>query len=67
MLEEACGCLIIVTNDVFSDGIVYGKETLEYNRVRGGLNRFLVETSDLAVEVVYGCPVVLKGAPSCLS
>lgn len=65
-LEEACACLVVVTNDVFSDGIVYDAQTQAYNRLLGGLNRFLTKTGDLSVEVVYGCPIVLKGELTCL-
>lgn len=59
-LREQAGSLIIVTNEVFSDGEVYDRETGQYLEVLGALNRRLAKTADLVVEVVYGIPVVMK-------
>lgn len=52
-----CKHLIIVTNDIFSDGIVYMPETLAYMRELGRLNRQLADMAGEAVEVVYGIPM----------
>lgn len=53
--------LVIVTNDVFSDGIQYEKETMDYMRLLGNINQKLFQICDRAVEIVCGIPVVLKG------
>lgn len=53
--------LVIVTNEVGSDGISYAEGTAEYIRAMGEINRRTAELSDLVVECVYGVPVPLKG------
>lgn len=52
--------LIMVTNNVFEDGIVYEEATMEYIRAMGKLNRRLADLADRVVEVVAGIPVVIK-------
>lgn len=52
--------LIVVTNDVFSDGDFYSRETKEYIRVLGELNQAVSGMSDLVVEVVAGIPIKVK-------
>lgn len=54
--------LVIVTNNVFEDGIVYEETTMEYMRALGAVNRRLAELADTVIEVVAGIPLVLKGA-----
>ncbi len=56
-ISRQCRHLIIVTNEVFSDGIGYAPETEAYRRQLGRLNRELVKMADEAVEVVYTIPV----------
>ncbi len=56
-----CRNLIIVTNEIFSDGIDYDPETARYQRCLGNINRHLARTADLLVEVVYSIPLVHKG------
>ena len=60
-----CGHLVMVTNDIFSDGIDYDPSTAEYIRHMAAINRAAAEMADLAVEVVYSIPVVLKGEIPC--
>lgn len=60
-LERQAGCLIIVTNEVFSDGAVYEEETMEYLRLLGKINTFLASDADAVVEVVCSIPVYHKG------
>lgn len=57
--------LIIVTNEVFSDGNKYDYMTEEYVRLLGCINRKLAENADTVVEVVCGIPVVGKGELPC--
>ena len=60
-LEKQCRNLIVVTNDVFSDGCDYGNGSLLYLETLGQLNRCLAQRFERVVEVVCGIPVVLKG------
>lgn len=52
--------LVIVTNNVFEDGIPYDKTTLEYIRAMGGVNERLARMADKVIEVVAGIPVTVK-------
>ncbi|MBQ8815326.1 MAG: bifunctional adenosylcobinamide kinase/adenosylcobinamide-phosphate guanylyltransferase [Lachnospiraceae bacterium] len=61
-LAEQLEHLIIVTNEVFSDGIEYDEFTKEYLAVLGGINQKLAAMADVVVEVVYSIPVISKGA-----
>lgn len=53
--------LVIVTNEIFSDGARYEGEMAEYCRSLGRINQALAEFADQVVEVVYGIPVYHKG------
>ena len=59
-LRAQCRDLIIVTNEVFSDGTEYDGETERYAALLGELNRMLGRESDVVVEVVFGIPVFVK-------
>ena len=61
-LGRKCDTLILVTNDVGSDGGGYGAATMTYVRTLGYLNALLMKGSDAAVELVCGVPLPLKGA-----
>lgn len=61
-LKERLHELVIVTNNVFEDGIVYDASTTEYLRALGSVNCRLAEAADAVVEVIAGIPVVRKGA-----
>lgn len=54
--------LIVVTNEIFSDGVLYEKETMEYMKILGEINRRIFEYADNVIESVYGIPYILKGA-----
>lgn len=64
-LAARCRHLVMVTNDVFSDGVRYSAEVEEYMRVLAQVNRAAAEIADTVCEVVYGVPVVLKGEKPC--
>ncbi|MBR7041246.1 MAG: bifunctional adenosylcobinamide kinase/adenosylcobinamide-phosphate guanylyltransferase [Clostridia bacterium] len=64
-LSRKCGHLVIVTNDVFCDGVIYPDSTQEYIRKLAELNRELASLADYAAEVVYSIPVTLKGTAPC--
>ena len=61
-LSEQVGKLVVVTNEVASDGIEYPPETMEYIRIMSRLNTAVAELSDTVIECVCGIPVTLKGA-----
>lgn len=54
--------LVIVTNEAGADGGQYEAETMEYIGLLGRVNCRLAELAHRVVEVVYGIPVILKGA-----
>lgn len=58
---QQAGSVIIVTNEVFSDGLEYDAETEEYLRLLGEINRFLAGAADAVAEVVCSIPVYHKG------
>ena len=61
-LSERARNLVLVTNEVFSEAAVYEGETEAYLRALGEINRYLASAADVVCEVVFGIPVVLKGA-----
>lgn len=60
-LADSCRHLVIVTDEIFSDGIRYDEETMRYLRVLAALNRDIAEQADAVTEVVFGIPVPVKG------
>ena len=60
-LKSIAETLVIVTNNVGSDGVDYGEGTNRYIEVMGRVNRLIADISDNVIECVYGVPVVLKG------
>ncbi len=61
-LKQQAGCFIVVTNEVFSDGVLYEEETKEYIRLLGKTNIFLANHAEFVTEVVCSIPVYLKGS-----
>lgn len=59
-LTQQAGALIIVANELYSDGIDYGPETDRFLRDLAGLAAALSAVADQVTEVVYGIPVQLK-------
>ena len=53
--------LVVVTNELFSDGMDYDPVTLDYLSVLGELNRRTAALADQVYEVVCGIPVAWKG------
>lgn len=64
-LAKNCRHLIIVTNDVFSDGNEYSESTREYLRQLAAVNSAAAELAEHVIEVVYSIPVPLKGEIPC--
>ena len=59
-LQKQCGDLIIVTNEIFSDGVTYDLESERYIELLGRINRELGQMADSVTEVVYGIPLAVS-------
>ena len=66
ILAKKCRHLIMVTNDIFSDGIEYAESTQEYIRQLAEINNAAAQIADCVVEVVYSIPVCVKGELPCV-
>lgn len=53
--------LVVVTNEIFSDGIDYDSETMRYQSYLGQINSEMGRMADQVTEVVYGIPITVKG------
>ena len=60
MLSKELEHLVIVTNNVFEDGMSYDETTMEYIKALGSTNEKLAVMADRVVEVVVGIPVIMK-------
>ena len=60
-LHQRTGLLVIVTNQVGSDGICYEAGTAAYIAAIGAVNQKIAANADKVIECVYGIPVTLKG------
>ena len=60
-LAQKCCHLVMVTNDVFADGVIYPAETQAYLQAMARINQAAARMADHVVEVVYTVPVTLKG------
>ena len=61
-LAESCPHVVLVTNEVFSDGRTYDAGTMAYLRALGQLNQLLAQRADVVIESVCGIPVMRKGS-----
>lgn len=59
-LKKQTNRLVIVSNEVTSDGIAYPVETRIYQELLGKINQALAKEADLVTEVVYGIPIRIK-------
>ena len=59
-LRERAEHVVIVTNEVFSDGIDYDPMTMEYIRHLGVINQRIAQIADEVYEVVHGIPICIK-------
>ncbi len=60
-VSNECLELVIVTNDVFSDGTSYDESTLKYMELLANVNSRLTAMADEVWEVVVGIPINIKG------
>lgn len=59
-LKKEVKHLVIVTNNVFEDGICYEKETMAYISALGEINRKLAIMAEEVWEIVAGIPVLIQ-------
>lgn len=60
-LMDRCGNLVVVSNEIFSDGVAYDPDTTAYLAALGDLNRRIAARADLVAEIVCGLPIFWKG------
>lgn len=60
LLRDNVTHFIVVSNNVFEDGIRYDEATMKYIRAMGRANRLLAAAAQRVVEVVAGEPVRIK-------
>ena len=51
-LVQKCENLVVLTNEIFSDGIAYDDSTVKYMRALGKINRAMAQKADAVYEVV---------------
>lgn len=61
-LSDQAQELVIVTNEIFSDGIEYDEEIRQYQKVLGEINQKLALLAGNVTEVVYGIPIHHKSS-----
>lgn len=61
-LKEQITPFVIVSNNVFEDGIEYEEGTMAYLRAIGAVNVALARMADEVIEVTAGIPVKIKSA-----
>lgn len=59
-LKEQARHLVVVTNEIFSDGYQYDSETERYQKYLGRINQEMGLMADRVAEVVYGIPLLHK-------
>ena len=59
-LDEHCSLLVVVTDEVFSDGMRYDPETTRYREQLGALNVSAARYAEEVWEVICGIPVRRK-------
>ncbi|MCR5801195.1 MAG: bifunctional adenosylcobinamide kinase/adenosylcobinamide-phosphate guanylyltransferase [Lachnospiraceae bacterium] len=60
-LADSCENIIIVSNDVFSDGCLYEEMTEDYIRNLGELMQMIAQIADAVYEMRCGLSVCIKG------
>ncbi len=56
-LREQCDLLVVVTNEIFSDGVEYDVQTRQYLECLGHINCAMAGAADQVTEVVFGIPL----------
>ena len=64
-IEKQAKELVIVTNEIFSDAVVFDEDMDSYLEYLGKINQAAAQRADEVVEVIYGIPVFHKSADTC--
>ena len=59
-LKKICGNIILVSDDIFSDGVIYDETTEFYIKTLAGLTIKFADEADEVIECVAGLPLRLK-------
>ena len=59
-LQASCEHVVVVSNDIFTDGGTYDAWTMRYLHALGRMNQLLAAQADWVVESVCGIPIVHK-------
>ena len=59
-IQKSVSNLVVITNDVFSDGYLYDESTQKYIEKLAQVNCVLAETADCVIEMVCGIPFFQK-------
>ena len=59
-LKEQTTHFVVVSNNVFEDGITYDETTTEYIHAMGMINNKIAVLADRVVEVAAGIPIIIK-------
>ncbi len=60
LLQDVAENLVIVSNNIFDDGIEYDETTKNYMKALGKINSFVAGLADKVTEVVCGIPLEIK-------
>jgi len=60
MVKGQVSHMVVVSGNVFEDGIVYERPVMQYLRAMGAINQELAAMADNVTEVVAGIPVAIK-------
>ena len=61
-LKRQCRHMVVVSNEIFSDGADLDEYSLHYVNCLGEINGRVAEMADVVAEVVYGIPVLHQGS-----
>ncbi len=59
-LCKTCENTVIVTDNIFEDGIFYLPKTMEYIKALGDINYQIASLADEVIDIVASCPVYYK-------
>lgn len=59
-IKKQAGHLVVVTNEIFSDGTHYDPWTQAYQKCLAAVNKGMAEQADHVTEVVYGQACIIK-------
>jgi adenosylcobinamide kinase/adenosylcobinamide-phosphate guanylyltransferase len=61
-IKDSVSMLVVISNELFSDGIIYDGMTESYLHLMGRLHCALAVKADVAVECAAGCVITHKGS-----